>query len=181
MVEFESAFESANLSETDPGLFSLSQIMHLMRVEFGRAQRYKYPLALLLIRVDRLGHLRDLYGYDSKEAILEEVSRLLQAETRTCDFLGRLMDDRLLAVVPHTGEEGLRILAERLLSGVRRLDFESEGRSIQVTVSIGGSAFAEGELMFFENLTESAEVALSEATEAGGDRFVTRDPSTASQ
>ena len=167
---------AANLSDSDPGLFSLSQIMHLMRVEFSRAQRYSYPLACLLISVDRLGHLRDLYGYDSKEAILEEVSRLLHAETRTCDFLGRLMDDRLLAVVPHTGSEGARILGERVLGGVRQLQFESEGREIHVTVSVGASCLGDGSTMFFDTLLGAAEGALAAATEAGGDRFVERDP-----
>ena len=168
--------QSANLSDSDPGLFSLSQIMHLMRVEFSRAQRYSYPLACLLISVDRLGYLRDLYGYDSKEAILEEVSRLLHAETRTCDFLGRLMDDRLLAVVPHTASPGARILAERILAGVRQLHFESEGRAIQVTVSVGASCLTDGSTMFFDTLLGAAEGALAAASEAGGDRYVERDP-----
>ncbi len=170
--------QSANLNESDPGLFSLSQIMHLMRVEFSRAQRYSYPLACMLVAVDRLGHLRDLYGYDSKEAILQEVSRLLHAETRTCDFLGRLMDDRLLAVIPHTDSEGIRILAERMLSGVRQLQFESEGREIKVTVSIGASCLTDGSTMFFDTLLGAAEGALSAAAEAGGDRFLERDPGT---
>ena len=167
---------AANLSDSDPGLFSLSQIMHLMRVEFSRAQRYSYPLATLLISVDRLGHLRDLYGYDSKEAILAEVARLLRAETRTCDFLGRLMDDRLLAVVPHTDSNGARILAERLLAGVRQLHFASEGQGLKVTASIGGSCLKDGSTMFFDTLLGAAEGALAAAAEAGGDRYAERDP-----
>ena len=171
-----SEHQGAHLSESDPGLFSLSQIMHLMRVEFRRAQRYGYPLGCILISVDRLGHLRDLYGYDSKEAILDEVSRLLQAETRTCDFLGRLADDRLLAVVPHTDAEGARILGERLLSGVRQLSFESEGRALEVTVSIGASCLADDSTLFFDTLLAAAEGALAEAAEAGGDRLAQRDP-----
>jgi diguanylate cyclase (GGDEF)-like protein len=171
-----SDFQTASFNESDAGLFSLSQIMHLMRVEFSRAQRYDYPLACLVISVDRLGHLRDLYGYDSKEAILEEASRLLQSQTRTCDFLGRLMDDRLLAVVPHTGSAGMRILGERLLRGVRGLKFESDGKDIQVTVSIGGACYSGGKTLFFDTLLKTAEGALAEASEAGGDRYVQRDP-----
>jgi diguanylate cyclase (GGDEF)-like protein len=168
--------QSANLSDSDPGLFSLSQIMHLMRVEFSRAQRYSYPLACLLISVDRLGHLRDLYGYDAKEAILEEVARLLRAETRTCDFLGRLMDDRLLAVVPHTDSSGARVLADRLLGGVRQLQFAGGSRALNVTVSIGASCLKDGSTLFFDTLLGAAEGALAAATEAGGDRYAERDP-----
>jgi diguanylate cyclase (GGDEF)-like protein len=171
-----SELRCAQFHEADPGLFSLSQIMHLMRIEFGRAQRYGYPLSVLAIAVDRLGHLRDLYGYESKEAVLDEVARLLQGETRTCDFLGRLADDRLLAVVPHTPAEGARVLAERLLSGVRALSFESEGKKIAVTISAGCATMGDARTLFFDQLVAAAERALEDAVAAGGDRWAQRDP-----
>jgi diguanylate cyclase (GGDEF)-like protein len=167
---------SANFQDGEPGLFSLSQIMHLMRIEFGRAQRYRYPLSVLVVAVDRLGHLRDLYGYESKEAVLDEVARLLQGATRTCDFLGRLADDRLLAVVPHTGAEGLEKLARRLAEGVRKVQFDSDGKRIPITISVGGSCMADGSTLYFDQLLGAAERALEEAGAAGGDRYLLRDP-----
>ena len=62
-------------SDPGAGVFSLSQIRHLMRVEFGRAQRYGYPLSCLVISVDRLDSLRDLVTYlgsvrEERKAIL---------------------------------------------------------------------------------------------------------------
>ncbi len=164
-------------AETDPGLFSLSQIMHLMRVEYGRSQRYRYPLVCMMVGVDRLAHLRDLYGYDSKETILDEVVRLLQSETRSCDFLGRLVDDRLLCVAPHTDPQGARALANRLLDGVRKLHFDGGGRPLQVTVSIGASHTTGEDTLFFDTLLAASESALAEAGKAGGDRYLHRDPS----
>jgi PleD family two-component response regulator len=86
------------------------------------------------------------------------------------------MDDRLLAVVPHTGAEGARILAERVLRGVRELRFESDGRQVSVTVSIGGTHNAGGVTPFFDTLLQAAEGALQEASAAGGDRYLQRDP-----
>ncbi|MDC3307591.1 diguanylate cyclase, partial [bacterium] len=73
-------------------------------------------------------HLRDMYGYDSKEEIVETMIRLLKTETRSSDFLGRMADDRLLAVVPHTDAEGIDTMCERLLEAARQLEFISEGR-----------------------------------------------------
>jgi len=165
-------------SDTDTGLFSLSQIMHLMRVEFGRAQRYNYPICSVLLAVDRLAELRDLYGYDSKEAILDEVVKLTKTQVRLCDFMGRLADDRLLIVVPHTDAAGARSLAERLMAGVRELKFESDGRRLKVTVSIGLTCSAGSDTMFFDALLASSEAALVEAMRAGGDRIAERDPRT---
>lgn len=168
---------SAQFSDADPGLFSLSQIMHLMRTEFGRAQRYRYPLSVLVIGVDRLASLRDLYGYESKEAVLDEVARLLKAETRTCDFLGRLADERMMAVAPHTDAAGVQVLATRLLAGVRALRFENAGKEIAIRVSIGAAILSDERTLYFDQLVGAAERALEEAAAAGGDRFVVRDPS----
>ena len=123
----------------DKSLFSLAQIQHLMRVEFSRAQRYGYPISCLMIAVDRLGHLRDMYGYEAKEEIIDALVDLLKHATRNSDFLGRMADDRLLAVVPHTGPTGIRCLATRLVEQVHQLEFDSDGRRIPITVAIGGS------------------------------------------
>ncbi len=170
---------SSSFHDSESGLFSLSQIMHLMRVEFSRAQRYRYPVACLIIAIDRLGHIRDVYGYDAKEAILDEVIQLLRASTRSCDFLGRLSDDRFLAVVPHTSGEGIRVLAERLLSAIRELSFQTEGKSLAVSASIGSSHNQAGQTLFFDSMLAAAEGALAESQGAGGDRYVARDPGSA--
>ena len=166
-------------SPADRSLFTLAQIQHLMRVEFNRAQRYDYPIVCMLIAIDRLGHLRDLYGFEAKEDILEGVVGLLKSGTRSSDFLGRMADDRLLAVVPHTPPEGADVLARRLLEGARALSFVADGRTIQVTLSIGASHNSGGSTLFFDAMLASAEDALAEAAAQGGDRIEVLDPGAA--
>jgi diguanylate cyclase (GGDEF)-like protein len=163
-------------SDPGAGVFSLSQIRHLMRVEFGRAQRYGYPLSALVIGVDRLESLRDLYGYEFREAVLEAVIELLQQETRTCDYLGRLMDDRLMAILPHTTAEGAEATARRILAAARKLAFPSDAGALRITLSIGSSHYEDDNTLFFDSLVEAAEAALGEALRAGGDRCVHRVP-----
>lgn len=170
------AEQSSTRPDPDAGVFSLTQIRHLMRVEFSRAQRYGYPVSCILIAVDRVDHLRDLYGYGFREAVMEAVIELLQGATRTCDYLGRLMDDRLMAILPHTTRKGAETTAKRILASARGLQFEAEGRGLQVTLSIGISHYEDENTLFFDSLVEAAEKALASAIEAGGDRFVHRDP-----
>lgn len=161
----------------DKSLFSLAQIQHLMRVEFNRAQRYGYPIACLMISIDRLGHLRDVHGYEAKEEILGAVVDLLRGATRGSDFLGRLADDRLLAVVPHTNAEGLQVMAGRLLRGAEELRFEGDGKMISIGLSLGGSLQEPGAgSPFFDALLQSAEEALEEATSEGGRQLVMLAP-----
>lgn len=160
-------------NDREPELYSLAQIQHLMKVEFSRAQRYGYPLLCLLLSVDRLDRLLDRHGYDAKQGVLEALIVLVQAQTRSSDFVGRLSDDRLLLVVPHARKEHGEVLPERLLQGCRELDLEAVAPGLRVSLSIGASWLVGGETLFFDDLLRWAEVALEEAASGGGDRCVT--------
>lgn len=170
------AFRSGTESHSENGVFSFSQIMHLMRVEYARAQRYRYPLVCMLIGIDDLAQIRDAFGYEAKEAIIEETARELQALTRSCDFLGRLVDDKLLAVVPHTDVEGAVALSERLRAGVARLMFEGGRDDLHITVSVGIAHTKGEDNLFFDTLIEAARGAQEQAAAAGGDRVIVRNP-----
>jgi diguanylate cyclase (GGDEF)-like protein len=171
-----SDFENKGPSEQGAGIFSLTQIRHLMRVEFSRAQRYRYPVSCLAVACDRVDHLRDLYGYEFRETVIGDIVDLVQNSTRTCDYLGRLVDDKLLAILPHTSREGAEVTARRILSSARSLAFTADGHNLQVTVSVGLSHFENDNTMFFDSLVEAAESAAMEAMQAGGDRFLYQDP-----
>lgn len=168
-------FQSVRTSPLGQGLFSPEEIELLMRVEFDRAQRHRYPLVCMLIAVDRLAQLQDLYGWESKDEILRAVVGLLRASTRECDSLGWLPDDRLLALFPHTPPDVAAMLARRTLAGARRLRFDREGKSLSVSLSLGVSHSAHAGCTSFETLVRVAEEGLAVADAAGGDRFVETD------
>jgi GGDEF domain-containing protein len=79
-------------------------------------------------------------------------------------------------VIPHTGADGARSLAQRLLAGVRALKFESGPKEVHVSISIGATSMSDATTMFFDTLVATAETALAEASESGGDRCIQRDP-----
>jgi diguanylate cyclase (GGDEF)-like protein len=143
-----------------------------MRVEFDRAQRHKYPIVCMIIGVDRLGQLQDLYGYESKDEILQGVIGVLRAATRDSDYLGFLHDDRLVALFPHTAPETGGLLAKRLLAGAKKLRFERDGRSLRISLSIGVSHNRHEGTLSFDTLVGVAEEGLQVADAAGGDRYV---------
>lgn len=166
---------TADFDATQGGLFSSDDVRRLMRIEFERAQRYHYPLACFLIAVDRLDRLNDLYGMETRDTILTSLAELVRTETRASDLLGVMVDDRLLVLVPHTARAGADALARRLLDGAKRLKFESDGRTVRVTLSVGGShnqSAKPTQRLFYETLLAVAESGLDVALQAGGDRFV---------
>lgn len=163
-------------SGAEPEFYSLAQIRHLLRVEFGRAQRYGYPISVLMLALDQLGALRDAAGYEAKESALETVVALLHVQTRGSDLVGRLPDDRLLIIVPHTPPAQIEVLVTRLLQAVRDLDSKPNG---SLSLSAGASWCEAGGTLFHDELLHCAEEALSESVGAGGDRWTQRLPGSA--
>jgi diguanylate cyclase (GGDEF)-like protein len=165
-------FRSQGAADTVQGLFGPREIEELMRVEFARAQRHKYPVVCIAMGVDRLVQLADIYGYESKEEVLRAVVNVLRAETRDSDFLCLRHDDRLIALFPHTMPELGALLARKLIAAIKKQRFERDGRTLRVTLSVGVAHNRHEKAISFETLVRVAEEGLVVADQAGGDRFV---------
>ncbi len=172
------SYATVNFSDSEEGLFTPQEIRGLMRVEYDRARRYGYSASVLLIAVDRLEYLHDLYGWESREEILTGVIRALRSTTRDSDFLGCMQDDRIMAVFPHTDAETIEIVAARLLRICRGLDFRSDGRSLKATLSIGLASLRADKDIEFEDFLKDAEEAVLFALSSGGDRYARRESAT---
>ncbi len=138
--------------------------------EFARAKRYGFPLTLAVCRVDRLDRLADLYGRDSHALIQRELGRIFQQKSRSTDLVGRLTEDRILWILPHTDEEGALVAAERIRSEVEQLDLLSGKKAIRISLSVGISVHHGGETLFLDTILTLAETALERAQALGGNR-----------
>lgn len=152
----------------DSGLFSYTQILHLLKIEFSRARRYQYQLSCVLVEVDRLGALGDLHGSDVRDQIEGAAADLLNRYSRSCDFVGRL-GERFVIVLPHTDAKGAQLLAQRIHDRVGELDVRVDGRPLRVSASIGVSTQEGDESIFFDTVLKRAEAALGEVLARGGD------------
>ncbi|MBL8858558.1 MAG: diguanylate cyclase [Planctomycetes bacterium] len=160
------------MSDAGQGLFSGAEVESLMRVEFERARRHKFPLVCMRVAIDRLDQLHDLYGVESKDEILRTVTALMRDSMRDSDHLGITQDDRFLAVFPHTTPETGQMLAKRLIVSARKLRFDRDGRSLRISLSIGVAHNRDESASSFETLLAVADDGLAVADAGGGDRFV---------
>lgn len=162
-----SEFKSISFTDSEAGLFSFAQMNHLMKVEFSRARRYRLPLAFVVFVVDRLNDLSKNFGYKARDLVLERFQTILRRETRSCDFLGRFTDDRVLLLLPHTDAEGARVLVNRVRRMLSIQEFEFEGKAFRVTISAGISQYRDGNTLFFDTVRDSAETAAARAAQIG--------------
>ncbi|QDU69212.1 GGDEF domain-containing protein [Engelhardtia mirabilis] len=157
------------------GLFSPDEMRRLMRSELARAKRYGFPLTCLVVGIDRLEALHDLYGVDSKSAIYRSVLEFLRRESRAADMVASLTGDRLILIVPYVDRVGGLRLAERMREGARKLDFASDSRALQVTLSVGVAHARTREPEAYDSLFRAADDCQRLAATGGGDRVVDVD------
>jgi diguanylate cyclase (GGDEF)-like protein len=163
----------------DSGPFSTRETLGLMRAELTRAARYGYPVTLLLIEVDRLGSLHDLYGVESERRALEAAVLELRASVRASDSLACERDRRIVVLLPHAPAHAVSAVAVRLLEACRALELRGGDRSLRPTLSIGAASVSAGGQADFDAFVASAEQALAFAIRSGGDRFVLHQPAEA--
>jgi len=164
-----------SFSKSGRGLFTTEEVQRLMEIDFERARRYGYAVACLNIQVDRLQYLETVHGFESKQEILFAVADLVKGATRAGDLLGYLVQDRLVVLVPHTTGEAARHVAERLLTGARKLRFSHQGRSMRISLSIGIAHNQHPDATTFSTIERVADEGRAVADSSGGDRVVATD------
>lgn len=93
--------------------------------------------ALLYVDLDNFKAVNDLHGHAQGDAALKAIGDLLTAGVRPGDLPGRLGGDEFVLWVARCDEERARLVADRLLQGVKNLQHLSAGPEKPLGLSIG--------------------------------------------
>jgi len=99
-------------------------------------------LGLLMVDVDHFKRFNDTYGHQIGDEVLRMVGGLLGRLTRKGDITARYGGEEFAVVLPRTNPFGLKTLAERLREAIEKELLEVDGKSVSVTVSVGGACIA---------------------------------------
>ena len=97
-------------------------------------------LGLMMIDIDYFKDYNDTYGHSAGDDCIRAVAEnLSKSVTRADDFIVRYGGDEFAVVLPNTGEEGARHLAEKMLENVRlaNIPHEKNRDTGIVTITIG--------------------------------------------
>lgn len=165
------------LSVTDPltGIANRRTFDERLALEVAVATRYRTPLALVMIDLDRFKRTNDRFGHRVGDEVLRAVGALLARECRAGDLVARYGGEEFVAVLPHTDAIAAARWAERVRAAIAGTPVPSEVGPIRVTASFGVAAVGPqtGEP---GALVAAADAALYRAKQAGRDRVVAHDP-----
>jgi diguanylate cyclase (GGDEF)-like protein len=132
----------------------------------ARCRAARNPVAVLMIDVDNLKQINDARGHPAGDRVLKEVVGRVTSALRPSDLVARMGGDEFAIVMPETGRDAARRIAERLRGSIGSTPVEG----VAVTVSVGAAASRPDEEEELDATLKRADAALYEAKRAGGNR-----------
>lgn len=138
-LEAEYHEEIHRLMVLDPltGLHNRRSLQEFLDRELERANRDKLDLAVLMLDIDHFKSINDRYGHLLGDYALRTLANILKPMIRGYDMLARFGGEEYILVLPGVDLTKAQRCAERILRAIREQDFEYEGVSFHLTVSIG--------------------------------------------
>jgi len=141
-IEMRRLYHVAKADSLRDGLTGLGN-HRAFQEEFDRQlegyERYKVPVALLLMDLDNLKLVNDSRGHAGGDELLREMGRLITTSARFADRAFRIGGDEFAVLMPHTAAEGALEFARRL----QRRALEHGRDKEQISFSGGISACPE--------------------------------------
>ncbi|MGE5287286.1 MAG: GGDEF domain-containing protein [Micromonosporaceae bacterium] len=140
-------------------------------VQVTRAIRTRTPLAVAIADIDHFKAVNDTYGHLTGDAVLAGLARAMRALLRDYDIVGRFGGEEFVILLPHTGADEVRRIAERLREKLSEIivpveDAAAASTTLQVTISIG-VATLDGSRRDLDEMLAAADAALYEAKNTG--------------
>ncbi|MGH9685573.1 MAG: diguanylate cyclase domain-containing protein [Candidatus Acidiferrales bacterium] len=155
------------------GVLTHDLIVSHLREAVATFTESRVPFSILAVKVDGIDQLRAAYGGAVISAVLRVVATSLENILRPTDYLGRLSENRFLAILNECGTSELPKTAVRINKTVQASEVQWWGDRWSVTLSIGGATVITGDTL--DSLLARATRALEQSTEAGGNRATTLD------
>jgi diguanylate cyclase (GGDEF)-like protein len=159
------AYHDALTTLPNRSLFSklLNQAIH-------QAHRYRRPLAVMFLDLDRFKQINDTLGHSAGDQLLQEVASRLKACLRDSDTVARLGGDEFVVLLPELDEEKyVAMVAQKILVAIAK-PFVLAGHEFRVTASIGISIYPQNG-KDEQTLKKNADIAMYQAKQDGKNTF----------
>ena len=119
-------------------LYNSRSFYSQLETEVDRFNRYKHPLALLLLDLDHFKQYNDNYGHLEGDKVLVRFSQIIKSCLRTNDSAYRYGGEEFTVILPETGGAEAKTVAQRIRLALEAERFSPDRESsVQITISIG--------------------------------------------
>jgi diguanylate cyclase (GGDEF)-like protein len=137
--------------------------------EIDMSRRHLQPLSLLMLDIDHFKRINDNHGHSAGDEVLKAVAAAIKSQLRNVDMVFRFGGEEFLILLSNTGREAAALVGERLRFATQAKEYLADGKSVELTVSLGCSTLLPGESA--ESLLRRADSALYVAKREGRNRL----------
>lgn len=125
----------ANMDELTQ-LLNRRSTLKKINIEVERAARQKSDLCVGICDIDHFKNINDTLGHQAGDQVLKQIGEILGHEFRSYDIVGRYGGEEFIFAIP-TSKDGAFSILERLRDHVSSHPFETDKKTIRVTMSVG--------------------------------------------
>lgn len=174
------------MASTDPltGLYNRRSFGQALARCFAEADRYRHDLACIMIDIDNFKQINDAMGHQAGDRLLRLASRVLRAQCRRSDVVGRFGGDEFVVLLPQTDEKTAVQVAKRIGEEFRLgVDRVLQGSLFKGGLSMGVATMNSAKPSGHQEFLSCSDTALYRAKQAGKGRVVAyselaNDPAT---
>ena len=160
---------------TDPltGLANHQRLHERLAQEVERGRREGTAVSVVALDIDHFKAINDTYGHSEGDVALQAIAKVLSAQARPYDLVGRIGGEEFALVLPGVHPAGAHAIAERCRRSLTELAVHGAG----VSCSAGVASYPQRTTPEGHRLLELADGALYWAKRSGRAQVRTYDPS----
>src|ERR1700735_2137150 len=128
-----------NLAQTDSltGLYNVRMFNEVWQREHDACEVKRGGYSLLMIDIDKLKEINDMFGLEAGNRAITLVAQCLQRSIRATDHAARLGGDEFAVLLPGASPEVAEAVIKRVRHNVYKTTLDLKSRMIRCSVSIG--------------------------------------------
>lgn len=168
LIEYQQKLSHLALEDPLTQLLNRRGLENALHITLAQASRQASPTAAVMVDIDHFKEINQNFGHEAGDQVIRQVAKVLKRMSRSGDVVARIGGEEFLLVLPETGLDGARILAERIRADISATPLVVNQQRIPVTVSLGvAGTIGEIEL---DRLSQEADRAMVVAKRGGRNR-----------
>lgn len=172
----EAALQELATTDALTGLSNRRQVLDLAGKALIVSQRYRHPLAVIMLDIDRFKTINDTYGHAAGDVVIIEFARRIRVKLRTSDILGRYGGDEFLIALPQTDVASALPIVRRFKESISAVPVAAKETQVDVGTSIGVCSNELDYSLTLDVLIDRADQALYKAKTGGRNRIEVFQP-----
>ncbi|PIY18773.1 beta-ketoacyl-[acyl-carrier-protein] synthase II [Candidatus Desantisbacteria bacterium CG_4_10_14_3_um_filter_40_18] len=141
------------------GLSNRQHIQSRLGDEIHRAREYERQLSLLMIYIDNIREINELYGYEVGNILIKDVADILLAFMQRVNILGRIAGDGFCFILPETDRNKAIKLTKKIQDRLNDYQFcPKEGESVPLKIIWAISSISEEDISAEEFIRQTEQM-----------------------